>query len=90
MKDPNSVATVQVVNDLSRDIIPCWESLGTHLGVNQSTIDGIKFSLLCIEPGQKAFEVLKAWRDKGSSSTYRELAKALRHVHKDGLAEKYC
>ena len=85
--------TVQVLDDLAKEITTCWESIGRHLGVGQPTIDCISMSLQHIRPEQKAFQMLNAWRDQGSlrsSSTHRRLAEALRHVHMDRLAEKYC
>ena len=90
-KDPERVPTVQVLDDLAKEITTCWQSIGRHLGVSQRTIESISMSVQHIRPEHKAFEMLNAWRDQGeSSSTHRRLAEALRHVHKDRLAEKYC
>ena len=88
-KDPDSVPTVQVLDDLAKEITDCWKSLGRQLGVDQKKIESI--SLQGIKPDDKAFEMLKVWRDKGGRyATYGKLAEALKHVGMGRLAEKYC
>lgn len=58
--------------------------------MEEGTIDNIKFSILSPEPKQKAFEVLKSWLYKGRTSTYRQLAQALKEEDKGNLVNKYC
>ena len=89
-KDPDcSVPTVKVLDDLAKEISSCWESLGRQLGVDQSKIESISHQHII--PDNKAFEMLKVWRNKdGRHATYDKLAEALTHVGMGRLAEKYC
>lgn len=87
----SGVPPVKVLNDLAREITPFWEALGSQLKVKEGTIENIlENNAQYGSPRKKAFAMLKAWRYKGSSSTYKKLAKALKHELKDFLAEKYC
>lgn len=90
--DQNSnVPTHQVLNDLAKEITECWESLGTQLAVDQAKLECIRQdNVQMASPDRKAFEMLKVWREKDCSSTYRELENALKHEGKVLLAEKYC
>ena len=84
------VPAIRVLDDLSGEVTGCWYSLGIHLGVKEETIDDIRGNNNeHPRPKQKAFEMLKAWRDMGSA-TYGELGRALKHVDKGLLANKYC
>ena len=69
-----------------------WYDFGMmHLDVHESALDSIDTSPQCPTPEQKAFQMLRMWRDQGgSSSTYDELAEALTHACMGFLAEKYC
>ena len=86
----SSEPTIAVLDDLSGEVTRCWESLGIQLGVKETTIDNISGNnIQHTSPKQKAFQMLKAWRDMGSA-TYGELGKALKHVDMVLLANKYC
>ena len=86
--DGCDVPSEQVLDNLSKEIIPIWESLGRQLHVEQSTIESITFSLQHTKPEEKAFQVLKAWRNMGNSSTYERLADALRNLDQGRLVGK--
>ena len=87
-RDPESIPTVEELDDLSKDISKCWTSLGLKLGVSSGKLDEIEENVQYHNPVQKAYRMLRAWHDKGSGSTYGKLADALRKVGKDGLAEE--
>lgn len=79
------------LNNLSGEIVRNWQSLGRRLGVTEGTIDDITVdNVSFLTPKQKAFGVLRIWRDKDSSSTYRQLAQALKDEGLGRLAEQYC
>ena len=64
-------------------------SLGVYLGVDQGEIANIKANNIQYpKPRQKAYQVLLAWRNMGSTSTTEQLSAALRHVGRQGLAEE--
>ena len=86
--DGCDVPSLQVLDKLSKEIIPFWESLGRHLHVEESTIESITFSLQHVAPEQKAFQLLKAWRNMGNSSTYERLADALRNLDQGRIVGK--
>ena len=87
-RDPASKPTVEELDDLSKDISKCWTSLGLKLGVSSGKLEEIEENAQYHNPAKKAHNMLKAWHDKGSASTYGKLADALRKVGKAGLAEE--
>ena len=89
-KDLDSVPPVHDLKDLAKEITSSWHFLGIQLGVKSATINGIRDNVQNPTPEMKAFQMLNVWREKGSSSTYRELEKALEHENLGLLAEKYC
>ena len=88
-KDLDSVPTVDDLRDLAKEITSIWYFLGIRLEVELATINGIRDNVKNLTPEMNAFQMLNAWRGKGSSSTYRKLAKALELEDKGLLAEKY-
>ena len=89
--DPNSEPSFEVLGDLSKEITTVWESIGRHLELEEAKIECIRENnVQCASPEQKAFEVLNAWRQKGTSVTYKELGRVLKHLGKTNLAQKYC
>ena len=89
-KDLDSVPTVDDLKDLAKELTSNWYFLGIRLGVELATINGIRDNVRNLTPEINAFQMLNAWRGKGSSSTYRELEKALKRENLGLLAEKYC
>ena len=88
-RDTASIPTADELNDLSKDISQCWDSLGLKLGVSSAKLDEIEGNYIQYpNPAKKAYHMLRAWHDKGSGSTYGKLADALRKVDKAGLAEE--
>ena len=88
--DPDSEPSPAVLNNLSKEITGCWESLGRRLGVNEAKVqciraDNVQFP----SPEQKAFEMLMAWYDN-CDPTYRKLEEALTAEDKRRLVKKYC
>ena len=82
--------SVKLLNDLSGEVTECWESLAIDLEVKAGTIDNIRVNNIQFpSPKQKAFQALIAWRHM-ASATYGELGRALKHVDKSPLANKYC
>ena len=64
-------------------------SVGVQLGVELSKIDNITAdNNLYPGPRQKAFQVLRVWRDMGSTSTTERLSAVLIHVGREDLAEE--
>ena len=63
--------------------------LGVHLRVDQGELNNIKADNVQY-PGlrEKAFQMLLIWHNMGSTSTTEQLSAALRHVGRQGLAEK--
>ena len=90
-KDLDSVPHVHDLKDLAKEITSSWYLLGIELGMEPSTVDGIRDNNIQNPTHEmKAFQMLNTWREKGSSSTYRELEKALEHENLVRIAEKYC
>ena len=88
---PNSEPSIKDLDDLSKEITTVWESIGRHLGLEEAKIECIRENnVQCASPERKAFEVLNAWRQKGTSVTYKELGRVLKHLGKTNLAQKYC
>ena len=86
----SSQPTLEVLDDLAKEITTCWEALGRKLGVEEATIEGIRInSVQHPGPRMKAFEMLKGWRTKGDS-TYGKLVKTLKLMNMDCIAKKYC
>ena len=64
-------------------------SVGVQLGVELSKIDSIiADNNQYPGPQQKAFQVLRAWRDMGTTSTTERLSEVLIHVGREDLAEE--
>ena len=90
LTDPEGVKSPCVVlDDLSWDISPIWESLGRRLGVQEPTIANISGSVKNDTPTKKAFAMLKARYDKRVCSTPEKLFEALEHLEQHRLVEKY-
>ena len=79
-----------VLASLSAEIAPVWESLGRRLGLPDSTIDNIKFSLVDTETKQRALKMLMVWRRQNPGSGLKDLAQALTAEELGPLADKYC
>ena len=88
-KDLDSVPSVDDLKDLAKELTSNWYFLGIRLEVELATINGIRDNVKNLTPEMNAFQMLNVWREKGSSSTYRKLAKALELEDKGLLAEKY-
>ena len=90
-KDLDSVPPVDDLKDLAKEITSSWYFLGIELGLELATINGIRDNNIQNPTHEmKAFQMLNVWRGKDSSSTYRELEKALKRENLGLLAEKYC
>ena len=88
--DDSSIPTIKVLEDLSKDICTCWETLGRMLGLSeQEMVDIYVGHLQFPSPQSKAFQMLMVWHRQGSHSTYGKLAQALSDIDKSHLAEKY-
>ena len=85
----NGKPTIDELDDLSKGITGCWQSLGRKLRVDEEAIENISENNQYTKPQQKAFEMLKMWHDQGRSSTYGKLAAALREVGEARLAERF-
>ncbi|XP_015762140.1 PREDICTED: uncharacterized protein LOC107341251 [Acropora digitifera] len=87
-----SARTVEVLEDLSLDIIPYWKSLGHKLKVPNEKIDQIHLDNVQY-PGvkEKAFQMLMVWRDLRSEvAKVTELSRALKALGKNRTEMKYC
>ncbi|XP_044183591.1 uncharacterized protein LOC122964156 [Acropora millepora] len=87
-----SARTVEVLEDLSLDIIPYWKSLGHKLKVPNEKIDEIHLDNVQY-PGvkQKAFQMLMVWRELRSDvAKVTELSRALIALGKNRTEMKYC
>ena len=86
----NCKPTLDELDDLSKGITGCWQSVGRKLGVDEEVMEGIlENNNQHTKPHEKAFEMLKRWYDQGRSSTYGKLAAALREVGKARLADRF-
>ena len=86
----NGKPTIDELDDLSKAITGCWQSLGRKLRVDEEAIEDIlENNSQHANPHGKAFEMLKRWYDQGRSSTYGKLAAALKEVGKARLAERF-
>ena len=73
---------------MARDICADWQNLGLELKVPHSKIQEILVdNVLYPSVQQKAFEALKAWKNRGKSVTYDELCRALNELGLNELAE---
>lgn len=80
-----------MLDDLAMHITGPWYSIGLKLGLSSARLDGIiANNVQYPRPAEKAFQMLKIWKDKGSSATNAKLADALRKLNMDRLAEMYC
>ena len=80
---------MDVLDDLSWRITPCWKSVGRKLKVDEYVLEGIiENNIQYPAPQEKAVEMLKAWKNRGKASTISELSAALRKVGMGGLAEQ--
>ena len=82
--------SLQVLNNLAKEITGCWYVLGVELGVDGANLDNIRHDITHLSPREKAFAMLQKWYDQGTSSDYAKLAQALVSEDKRYLAEKYC
>ena len=89
--DPNSEPSFEVLDDLSKEITTVWDSVGRQLGLEEATIECIEENnVQHARPNRKAYEMIKSWKQKGTSVTYKELGRVLKHLGNQILAEKYC
>ena len=87
---PDEAPAPKVLASLSAEIVHVWQSLGRRLGLPNSTIDNIVYSLADLEPKQKACKMLMEWRMQQPGCGYRRLAQALKAERLGRLAEEYC
>ena len=86
----NGHPTIYELDNLSKGITGCWQSVGRKLGVDEDVIEDIlENNVQHIKPHEKSFQMLKTWHDQGRSSTYETLATALRGLGKGRLAERF-
>ena len=87
-----SARTVEVLEDLSLEIIPYWKSLGHKLKVPNEKIDAIQLeNVQYPRVEEKAFQMLMVWRDLRSDvAKVRESSKALKALGKGRTEMKYC
>ena len=69
-----------------------YKHLGRRLGVANDTIEEISRDHINYKTDrEKCFQVFQEWRESESSPfTYGQLEKALRSLHKNALANRYC
>ena len=78
----------QALNKVSRSVCKAWQNLGLELHVPGAKIEEISVdNVLYPTVQQKAFQVLKAWKNRGKSVTYDELCRALNEIGLNELAE---
>ena len=78
----------QALNKVSRDVCAVWQNLGLELNIPGAKIEEISVNnVLYPTVQQKAFQVLKAWKNRGKSVTYDELCRALNEIGLNDLAE---
>ena len=77
------------LDDLSKRLARCWDSLGRKLDVDENQIENIAESNHLTTPSKKAFEILKSWKNSGESVTYGKLAAALREEGMGRLAKEF-
>ena len=87
-----SARTVEVLADLSLEIVPYWKSLGQKLKVPNEKIDAIQLDHVQYPRlEEKAFQMLMVWRDlRSDEAKVTELSKALKALGKDRIEMKYC
>ena len=91
MKDPNGKPTDDELNDLSKELIYRWQSLGIRLGVDQSYINGILRNDQNFPTHDlKTHAMLLEWQNRGTSFTYGKLAEALQKENLGRLAKQFC
>ena len=91
-KDPDKQPSEKELNDLSKDIITNWKSLGRELGVKHKDIMKIhKDNINYDDLDEKAFAMLMKWKEeKGDMAIFRILSKALTNIGLVSTAQKHC
>ena len=87
----NSEPSFEVLDNLFEEFATVWESVGRQLELEEAMTECIRENnVQYVSPQQKAFEALKVWRQKGTSATYEDQERVLKHLGKGNLAQKYC
>ena len=83
--------TDEVLQALSEEITPFWKDLGRRLKVPNKRIDEIHVDIQYLGVREKAFQMLKAWKEQTSDvAKITELSRALKALGKNRTEMKYC
>lgn len=87
----NGMPSEEALGDLAQHITSFWKPLGRKLKVPNAKLEEIQSDNVQYPAvKEKAFQMLMVWIDLGESTTSSELAKALRALGKNRLAQEHC